>query len=108
MKDTYKKNEMNNTIFSNGIKEILQFLIDKEVKSFTQIKKIKNLKTNKVFSANTIALRLKSLEKNNLIERKMVKNEDRWLVGYAVTEKGIKILKVYDQINEDINKILHE
>ena len=42
MKDTYKKNEMNNTIFSNGIKEILQFLIDKEVKSFTQIKKIKN------------------------------------------------------------------
>ena len=77
MKAIYKKNKMNNIIFSNGIKEILQFLIDKEVKSFTQIKKIKNLKTNKVFSANTIALRLKSLEKNNLIERKMVKNEDR-------------------------------
>lgn len=90
----------------NGTIEVLQSLINKEITSFSTIKMLKNHKTSKIFSANTIALRLRELENYKLIERKMFKNENRWGVGYIITDKGIKLIKVYDQFNVELKKMI--
>ncbi len=38
----------------------------------------------------------------------MFKNGNRWSVGYTITDKGIKILKIYDQFDLEFKKILNE
>ncbi|MEW6063292.1 MAG: hypothetical protein AB1571_02905 [Nanoarchaeota archaeon] len=104
------QNEINNTLkylfHFNGIQEILQFLSNKETKTFNKIKQIKNQKTDKVFSANTIALRLLYLEEKQLIKRKMFKNGKRWHIGYIITDKGLRLLKFYNNIGIEFKKLI--
>ena len=87
---------------------IISFLSDKEIKTFTKIKQVKNPHTNKVFSANTISVKLSDLENAGLIERKISKENIRWSIGYVITEKGLNFLKVCNITKEEFKKVLKD
>lgn len=94
-------------ILANGTLEILKKTIDKKPKHFEDFRGLVNYKTNKKFSPSTISLRLKQLIKLGTLKRTITETRTgREVVGYVISEKGIKIIKFFDKCEGELELIL--
>ena len=93
-------------IFLNNNLVILQYLKDKnKAIQFKELRDIKNPKTNKKFSSATVSKLLKELENEDLINNEIIKLNKRKTLGYVITEKGNKTIKVLKETEEKLEKL---
>ena len=106
MKNEYKKLSF---YFSNGNIEILEFLNNNSPIQFKDIRNLTNPKTRKKFSSRTVSIRLKELEENGDIENRIIKNKNkRKIIGYSITEKGMKSLNIIKETQSKFEKLNRE
>jgi len=93
-------------LLSEGSLDILAFLKDKKTGQFTDLLKLKNKRTNRGFSPTTISARLDELETIGAITTTAVKTKRRRVLGYQITEKGLKILDTAFEFEGKLKEIV--
>lgn len=93
-------------ILAEGSLDILTYLKEKAVVQFKELLTLKNKRTSRGFSPNTISARLDELEKMGAIGTSTVRTARRRVLGYEITEKGRDILKTAYEFEERINAIV--
>jgi len=84
-------------LLAEGSLDILEYLKKKGACQFKDIAALKNKRTGKRFSPNTVSARLYDLEEMGALHAGSVKTERRRVLGYEITDKGRKILEMaYD------------
>lgn len=81
-------------LLSEGCLDILQYLKENKTAQFKDLSKLKNRRTGKPFSPNTLSSRLDDLEEMEAISIVAVKTDRKRSLGYEITEKGNKIIEV--------------
>jgi len=100
------KYEMITLIISEGALEILQFLNERDVGYFKELRKLKNIRTQTFFSTTTISNRLKELLEYGAIGKTISMSSGRNVVGYKITETGKKAVVLADKFEDELRKIL--
>lgn len=104
-----KRFEITNMILREGSLEILELAKDKTPKQFVNFKNLKNSRTNKYFSQTTISDRLKDMIRIKALEKVMMKSKlKKDVVGYKITEAGLKILETSYEFEEKLKKIIRK
>lgn len=93
-------------ILAEGSLDILAYLKDKAVVQFKELLTLKNKRTNRGFSPNTISARVDELEKMGALQTSAVRTARRRVLGYEITEKGKEILKTAYEFEERLNGII--
>lgn len=93
-------------LLSEGSLDILTFLKDKKIGQFSDLLKLKNKRTGRGFSPTTISARLDDLETMKAISTVAVKTRRRRVLGYQITDKGIKILETAYEFEKRLNDII--
>lgn len=93
-------------LLSEGSLDILTFLKDKKTGQFSDFLKLKNKRTSRGFSPTTISARLDELESMKAITTTAIKTSRRRVLGYQVTEKGVKILETAYEFERRLSEIV--
>ena len=93
-------------IISEGALEILQCLQLQGTASFNDLRNLKNIRTGKTFSPNTVSLRLKELRNYEAITATIVDSSGRNKIVYELTENGKKALQLADKFEGELKQIL--
>lgn len=94
-------------LISEGALEILEFLKEARTAHFNDFRIIKNGRTSKIFSANTISNKLKELEKIGAIERVVSTSpKGRNVVAYRITSYGEKALEIAYRLETELRKAM--
>jgi len=98
-----------NLLLSEGALEILERLAEVGIGRFTDFRQLKNGRTGKIFSGNTISTRLKELISAGAVANEVVAEQgQRRLVGYRLTESGKKALVISLEYEKKLEKALPE
>jgi len=97
---------MANMIISEGALEILQCLQKQGKGSFNDLRNLKNIRTGKTFSPNTISSRLKELRNYEAITATIVDSSGRNKIVYELTDSGKKALQLADKFEGELKQIL--
>ena len=98
--------ELANMIISEGALEILQCLQKQGKASFKDLRNLKNNRTGKTFSPNTVSARLKELRKYEAITATIMDSSGRNKIVYELTESGKKALQLADKFEGELKQIL--
>lgn len=93
-------------IISEGALEILQRIQLDGISNFKTLRNLKNLRTGKTFSPNTISARLKELREYGAIEATLTQKSGRNVIVYKLTESGIKALQLADKFEAELKQVL--
>jgi len=94
-------------LLSEGALEIMEQIQDLKVGRFTDFKQLKNSRTGKIFSGNTISTRLKELIASGAVETEVIAEQgQRRLVGYKLTANGKKALALSIEYEKRLEKVL--
>jgi len=93
-------------IISEGALEILQHLQRQGKASFKELRNLKNIRTGKTFSPNTVSSRLKELRAYEAITATIVDSNGRNKIVYELTENGKKALQLADKFEGELKQIL--
>ena len=93
-------------LLAEGSLDILQFLKSNKVGQFSQFLRITNKRTERSFSPTTISARLDDLEKMSAITTIAVRTKKRRVLGYQITDKGLKILETAYGFEEKLTEII--
>lgn len=93
-------------IIAEGALEMLQFLSKRELGYFKELRDLKNVRTNRYFSATTISTRLKELTQYAAIEKVISTVNGRNVVAYKITKAGLRALEMAGAFEEDLKKVL--
>lgn len=100
---------MVNLLLSEGALELLEFLKNTESGHFNDFRSIKNTRTNKQLSANTISSRLKELVEKGAIERVVSSSKTgRNVVAYQITAKGKKALELAHTFEGKLSELFYK
>ncbi|MFH1306280.1 MAG: hypothetical protein ABIH83_01325 [Candidatus Micrarchaeota archaeon] len=96
-----------NMLLAEGALEILECIEELEVARFGDFKRLRNGRTGKVFSANTLSSRLKELASSGAIDNTVIESrKQRKVVGYKITANGKKALRLAIKYENELEKIL--
>ena len=98
--------ELTNMIISEGALEILQCLQKQGEASFKDLRNLKNIRTGKTFSPNTVSSRLKELRNYEAITATIIDSSGRNKIVYELTENGKKALQLADKFEGELKQIL--
>jgi len=98
--------ELIGLIVSEGTLEILKYLEKADVGHFRDLRDLKNLRTKKNFSSNTISARLKELVKYGAIERTIYEVSGRGVAAYKITVAGKKCIEIADKFEGELRREL--
>ncbi len=93
-------------IISEGTLEILQFLGKQKTGYFKELRNLKNIRTGRYFSSNTISSRLKELVEHGAIEKTVSEVSKRNVVAYEITPAGKKALDLADKFEDELRIVL--
>jgi len=94
-------------LLSEGTLEILASMRQAEVAYFKDLRKLKNERTGRIFSANTLSARLKELEKIRAIRKvPSTTTSGRNVVAYKITPQGVKALEISQKYEDELAKFL--
>ncbi len=94
-------------LLREGALEILELAKDKQPKQFANFKDLKNSRTTKYFSQTTISDRLKELVDIKALEKVITKSKlKKDVVGYKITQNGLKILETAYEFEDRLEKII--
>ena len=104
-----KRFTLANMILKEGALEILELSKDNVAKQFANFKDLKNSRTGKYFSQTTISDRLKDMIEVKALEKVITKSKlQKDVVGYRITERGLKILETAYDFEEKLEKIIRK
>ena len=95
-------------LLSEGSLDILAYLRDNKVGQFGNFLKIKNRRTGRSFSPTTVSARLDELENMGALTTKAIKTSRRRVLGYQITEKGLKILETSYEFERKLHLIIED
>lgn len=93
-------------LLSEGCLDILQYLKENRTAQFKDLSKLKNRRTGKPFSPNTLSSRLDDLEEMGAISIVAVKTDRKRSLGYEITEKGRQIIFATIKFEESLKAIV--
>lgn len=108
MVDLGKKFERMSLIISEGTLEILQFLKERELGHFKDLRKLRNIRTDRFFSSNTVSARLKELVEFGAIRKTVSDSTGRNTVAYELTDEGEKSLELAERFEKELQAVLHK
>lgn len=107
MFDLSERFERINLLLSEGALEIMEKLAELGTGRFTDFRQLKNNRTGKIFSGNTISTRLKELIAAGAVENVVISSEgQRRVVGYQLTENGKKALAISIEYEKKLEHVL--
>ena len=95
-------------LLSEGSLDILTFLKEKKTGQFSDFLKFKNRRTGRGFSPTTISSRLDELEKIGAVQTTALRTKRRRVLGYQITEKGLKILETSYEFENKLKTIIEK
>ncbi len=101
-----KSYEWISLLVSEGTLEILKYLAERDVGHFKELRSLKNFRTKRNFSSNTISLRIKELVGYGAIERTISDSKGRNLVAYRITDAGRKCIELADKFDDELSVVL--
>ncbi len=94
-------------VTSEGAVEILEFLKEAKTAHFNDFRTIKNARTGRIFSANTLSAKLKLLEEAGAIERIVSTSPKRRnVVAYRMTKSGGRSLEAIYRCEKELGTML--
>ena len=94
-------------LLSEGALEIMERVRELGIGRFTDFKQLKNSRTGRIFSGNTISTRLKELIASGAVETEVIAEQgQRRLVGYKLTANGKKALGLSLEYEKKLEKVL--
>ena|GEM_PF-3261082 len=93
-------------LLAEGSLDILERLKGKGSAQFKDFSQLKNKRTGKKFSPNTLSARLNELEEMGAIHSGSVKTERKRVLGYDITDKGRKILDMAYGFEEQLDILI--
>ncbi len=93
-------------LLSEGSLDILAYLRQNKTGQFSDFLKIKNKRTGSKFSPSTISTRLDDLEQMGAITTVAMRTKRRRVLGYQITEKGLKIVDAAYEFEGRLAKII--
>lgn len=101
-----KSYEWISLMVSEGTLEILKYLAEHDIGHFKELRSLKNFRTKKSFSSNTISLRIKELVGYGAIARTISDSKGRNLVAYQITDAGRRCIELADKFDDELGTIL--
>jgi len=96
-------------LLAEGALEILEAATQAKGIHFKDLRQLKNSRTGKTFSANTLSTRLDELEQIGAIKRIVSTTETgRSTVGYKITASGLKALEISNRYEQELSKFLNK
>lgn len=93
-------------LLSEGSLDILAHLKVNKTGQFGNFMKLKNKRTGKGFSPSTISARLDDLERMGAVTTTAMRTKRRRVLGYQMTEKGLKILETAYEFERKLSEII--
>lgn len=95
-------------LLAEGSLDILQYLKTNKIGQFSQFLELRNKRTGKGFSPTTISARLDDLEKMNAVMTTAVRTKKRRVLGYQISETGLRILETAYEFEKRLSGIIAE
>lgn len=92
-------------LLSEGCLGIMALMASKKVCRFGDLSKLENPRTLKPFGKPTISYRLRELEASKMVEAKVISSGAKRIVGYSLTEKGRKALRIAERYEEELERL---
>ncbi|MBI5046955.1 hypothetical protein HZC07_04470 [Candidatus Micrarchaeota archaeon] len=93
-------------LLAEGCLNLLEYLKTNRNGQFKELAKLKNKRTGKTFSPNTISARLDDLEEMGAIRTTALKTDRKRVLAYEITEKGLAILDLAYYFEQKLNGII--
>lgn len=96
-----------NMILREGSLDILELSKDRNSKQFADFRNLKNSRTGKYFSQTTISDRLKELIEIKALQKVITRSKlDKDVVGYKITDIGMKVLETAYEFEERLKVVI--
>ncbi len=95
-------------LLAEGSLDILEYLKGKGSAQFKDFSQLKNKRTGKKFSPNTISARLNELEEMGAIRSGSVKTERKRVLGYELTDKGSRIMEMAYEFEDKLEFLIRK